>query len=423
MGIRTVTATLDTIGGIAADFPTNILIVGGSYSGLSALVALKNHLIERQQSQKISVTLVEPKAGLLNVLGVPRAIVDTDFAKTQFVPFQNLHDIRFDRLLSDDKYVVGDLGAHVVPGNNAFIDITYVQGSIKSITRTFAEYHLNENTSSIGKIDFDYVVVASGRNRSWPTSPLAYNFKSYMAEMAEFNSNVEKCNSISVVGAGAVGIEIAGDIKTKYPQKVVNLIHPHATFPPEPLTDKFKETIRDSLERANVNIMTGLRVADKADLKTLKFTNGDHLETDFTYWCAAFKNNTGLFNGEFAKFVSPKNNVYVNECLQLFHPETQELIENVFCLGDLVEIPIIKSAGWALYMGRQVANNLTSLIFDGHLTEAFPDITQMPRGMVLVAGNGEIVSELTGEVELNHKGYVEEYKDYCIGKIRATLGA
>lgn len=421
--VETVTPALDKVLETAKNFTTNILIIGGSYSGLSALVALKNHFRERKNPQKISVTLAEPKAGLLNILGVPRAIVDTEFAKTQYVPFQNLHDIKFDRLISDDKLVVSDLGAHLEPGNNDYIDITYVQGTITKITRTSAEYHLNENFTTFGKIEYDYAVVASGRNRAWPTSPLAYNYNSYMTEMEEFNANVRKCGNITVVGAGAVGIEIAGDIKLKYPEKTVNLIHPHATFPPEPLTEKFGETIRDSLERAKVNIMTGYRVARKPDLNTLEFTSGEKLETDFTYWCSLFKNNTGLLSCEFAQFVSAKNNVYVNEYLQLYHPETESLVSNVFCLGDLVEIPIIKSAGWALYMGRQVANNLTSLIFDGHLTEAFPDITQMPRGMVLVAGNGEIVSELTGEVELNHKGYVEEYKDYCIGKIRATLGA
>lgn len=423
MAVHTLTNSLDSISTNPVDFSTNILIIGGSYAGLSALVALKNHLTQRASQDKIHVTLLEPKAGLLNVLGIPRAIVDTEFAKTQYIPFQDLHDIHFDRLVSNDKYVVDNLGQLISQNNNSYIDITYVQGSAISFNESVAEYHLNDDSRNSGKIDFDFVVVASGRNRSWPTSPSAYNYESYMKEMEVFNDNVRKCDIITVVGAGAVGIEIAGDIKTKYPEKVVNLIHPHGTFPPEPLTEKFREAIRDSLERAKVNVMTGLRVKKTGDLKKIEFTTGGSIKTDFTYWCSSFQNNTNIFADNFESYVSPKNNVYVNEYLQLFHPESKQLVKNVFCVGDLVEIPIIKSAGWALYMGRQVANNLTSLIFDDQLVEEFPDITQMPRGMVLVAGNGEIISELTGQVELNHKGYVEEYKDYCIGKIRATLGA
>lgn len=407
----------------ATELTANILIVGGSYSGLSALIALKNHLSQRQLPHKVSVAFVEPKAGLLNILGVPRSIVDTEFAKTQFIPFQDLHDISFDKLVSDDQYVIDDLGKHLRPHYNDYMEITFVQGSVESLTSKTAQYHLNSDEKTKGTINFDYAVVASGRNRSWPTSPAALNYESYMNEMIEFNESVKKCNNITVVGAGAVGCEIAGDIKTKYPSKVVNLIHPHETFPPEPLTDKFKEAVRDSLERAHVNVMTGLRVKKSDDLQHLEFTNGEKLATDFTYWCASFRNNTDLFLGEFDRFLSPKNNVYVNKYLQLALPSSDDVIENVFCIGDMIELPIIKSAGWAMYMGRLVANNLASLVDDKKLVEEFVDITKMPRGMVIVAGNGEIVSELTEEVELNHKGYVEEYKDYCIGKIRATLGA
>ncbi|MCQ4187740.1 hypothetical protein FK515_29665, partial [Klebsiella pneumoniae] len=113
-------------------------------------------------------------------------------------------------------------------------------------------------------------------------------------------------------GAGAVGIEIAGDIKTKHPDKEVMLIHPHATFPPEKLSDEFKQKVRESLERANVKVMTGLRVKRELENKNLELTNGDIIEADFTYWCTSFKNNTDLLGEELSHFVSPKNNVYIN---------------------------------------------------------------------------------------------------------------
>lgn len=403
-------------------FSTNVLIIGGAYAGLSALVAMKNHLKERNQLQKVSVTLVEPKSGFLNILGMPRAIVDTEFAKTQFVPFENLQDIQFDRILSDDELALASLGNAVKPDNNAYVDITYVQGSVTELKPNSAEYKLNNSTST-DTVDFDYVVVATGRNRPWPTSPVAHNFASYLKEMEQFKENIESCRKIGVIGGGAVGIEIAGDIKTKYKDKEVTLVHPHAQFPPEPLKDEFKTAVRDSLERAGVKILTGYRVKSEGANHELQFTNGETMESDFNYWCTSFKNNTLLFSGELAPFVSPKNNIYVNDYLQLTHPETQHHIPNVFAVGDLCEFEIIKSAGWALYHGRQVANNVVSLIFDGKVVEPMPDITKMPRGMVLVGGNNEIVSVLDGVVEFNNAHYVAEYEDYCIGKVRATLGA
>lgn len=404
-------------------FHTNVLIVGGAYAGLAALVALKNHLKERAKLQKVSVTIVEPKAGLLNILGIPRAIVDTDFAKTQFVPFENLEDISFDFVISNDAFVIDTLGKSAKPNNNDFIEVTYVQGSICDLKSRTASYHLNYTPEKLGKIEFNYLVIAAGRNRHWPTSPVAYNYDSYMKEMVGFRQQIDCCQKIGVIGAGAVGIEIAGDIKSKCPEKEVFLIHPHENFPPEPLPDNFKDLTKNSLERGKVKVMTGYRVESELKDHELKFTNGETLKTDFNYWCNKFHNNTNILSSELTPFVSEKNNIYVNDYLQLTHPKTRVQHLHIFAIGDLVELPIIKSAGWALYMGRQVANNIVSLIFDGVLIEPMPDLTQMPKGMVLVAGNNELVSSLDGVLELNNKLYVEEYKDYCIGKIRATLGA
>lgn len=56
------------------------------------------------------MTIVEPKARLLNILGIPRAIVDLDFAKMQYVPWQDLQDMRFEHIVSNDEYVCNTLG-------------------------------------------------------------------------------------------------------------------------------------------------------------------------------------------------------------------------------------------------------------------------------------------------------------------------
>lgn len=413
--------TMNAVLSKSQSFFTNVLVVGGSFSGLSAVVALKNHLRERGGSQKIAVTLVEPKAGLLNVLGVPRAIVDPEFARSQYLPFEELDDLFFDRMISDDKYALESLRPVIGKTANTGMELTYVQGSVTELTTKEAIYQLNGEESATNSIAFDYAVIATGRNRAWPTSPLAYNLENYLKEMRQMNEIVRSSKKLAVVGAGAVGIEIAGDVKHYYPEVDVKLIHPHAKFPPEPLTDEFKDAVADSLVRGGVEVLTGLRVEKELEDHKLVCTNGEIVDADYTYWCTSFRNNTDFLKQHLGTFISPANNIYVNEYLQLKHEENQ--VDNIFCLGDMVEIPIIKSAGWALYMGRQVANNLNSLIFDLRLVEAFPDITQMPRGMVLVTGGGDIVSELTGEVELNHPGYVEEYKDYCMGKIRATLKA
>lgn len=403
---------------LVASLSTNILVVGGSYGGMAFINHLKNFLKEKKVEKKLTVTLVEPKAGFLNVLGVPRSIVDPEFSKTQYVSMEEYRTCRFDRMLSDDEFAVNKVGPAIEPGVNEDIELTFIQGKVTELKEKEAKYKLN-NSENEENISFDYCVFAAGRNRTWPSSPDALNWESYLEEMVDFNATVKKHNKIAVVGAGAVGIEIAGDIKTKHPDKEVILIHPHATFPPEPLTDEFKQAVRESLERANVKIITGVRVKQELENHNLELTNGDIVEADFTYWCTAFHNNTGILAGGLEKYVSPKNNIFVNKYLQLEIPGSNEPIKHFFCVGDLVEIPIMKSAGWAMAMSRVVANALVNSL---HSLDPVEEMPPPANGILLVCGNEDIVSEVGGKVELNNQNYVDQYKTYRFEVGKPYLG-
>lgn len=405
---------------IAQNMKADILIVGGSYAGLSALVTLKNRLRERH-GKNISVAIIEPKAGLLNVLGISRALVDPDFAKTQFIPFENLKDISFDKVVTSDRYVQQHMGP-ALRSNGAGLDVTFIHGKAGQVQLNSAQFALNGTDHTWNEIEFQYCVIAAGRNRRWPTSPTAHNYESYMNEMGEFNRMVQKCKTISVVGAGAVGIEIAGEFKNKYPGIDVHLFHPHASFPPELLSAEFDLLVRSSLDRAGVKVHTGVRVKSEAD-GVLEMTNGEKFTSDFTYWCNGFHNNTEILGDQLARYISPQNNVYVNDRLQPHLPGETPAVENVFCVGDMMEIPGIKLAGLALYSGRQAANDVVSQIYDGKYVEDFRPLRTRPGGMAVVCGAGDIVSEMSGQVELNLPRLVEEYKDHRLLKVRATLGA
>lgn len=417
----------------AIPLTTNILVVGGAYAGLATIRSLADHFRERQKQpnaaytqkmapildsrRKLTITLVEPRAGLLNIIGIPKAAVDSKFAPSQFVPWLDLENLAFDKIVSNDPRVEPSSSK-----NNDDFEVNFVHGKVTYLDERKAQYVLN-NSSEKAIIDFDYVVYAAGRNRGWPVTPDAHNMEVYLEEMARSEAQIAENSVISVIGAGAVGVELAGDIKHRFPNKTVNLIHPHLSFPPEPLSDAFKDLTHKSLEGAGVNVITNTRVDREETNGNLITTDGRTIPSQLNHWCTFHKNNIEVLSSRLRSgFVSPKGNVYVNEYLQLQAPETSECVSNFFCVGDLVEKPIIKSAGWAMYMGRQTANNLVSLVFDERLVEPFPDLCQMPKGMVIIAGNGEVISELSGEVELNHLGYVEEYRDYCMGKVRATLG-
>ncbi|CAK7900672.1 hypothetical protein CAAN1_06S00342 [[Candida] anglica] len=421
------------------EIKTKVLVVGGAYAGLAAVRALTTRWRESQDRIKecesgtlpdnkktLSITFVEPKSGLLNILGIPKAIINSEFAKTQYVPFEDTK-LQINRVISGDETVIERFKTRKNVIDFKFddsVEVTYVQGKVTHLTETDAEYTLEhegtKNGDKSGKINFEYVILASGRDRNWPTTPDGFTPESYADEMNKFKKSVENQDIVTIIGAGAVGLEVAGDIKHEFPDKTVNLIHPHSTFPPEPLTAEFKAMVLDSVTRGGVKVHLNTRISEELPSGDLVTTTGEIIKSGCNFWSTSHKNNVELLCGSLkVQFVNKQQNILVNEFLQLTNATRQ--VGNFFVLGDLVELPIIKSAGWAMYMGRAAANNVISLINNGELVEPLPDLAVMPRGMVVVAGNGDIVSEIMGVAELNIPGYVEEYKDYCLGKILATL--
>lgn len=402
---------------------TKVLIIGGSYAGLSAVRAIVTKWEEniKDKDQRLSVSFVEPRSGFLNILGIPKTIVDLEFAETQYVPFEVI-DLKFSKVVSNDTEVIDRIKTAATGSN---IDIEYIQGRVTNLEEYEATYELtgvnSDKEVTSGKISFDYAMVATGRDRKWPVTPEALTPKSFIADMQKFKTEIEDKSIITIIGAGAVGIELAGDIKHHMPEKTVQLIHPHESFPPEPLSDEFKSLVHENLsETGGVVTVLNTRISKELENGDLLTTTGETIKSDINYWCTNHRNNTDIFCEELSKeFVNENNNVLVNEYLQLTN--ATKLIGHIFVLGDLVELPLIKSAGWAMYMGRQAANNIVGLITESKLVEPFPNLEKMPKGMVVVAGKGHIVSELWNVVELDNQEYVNEYKDYCLGKIRATL--
>lgn len=428
----------------AVSFTTNILIVGGAYAGLSAINTFVNQFREKVdkfpntfRDNHISITLIEPRAGLLNVLGMPRCIVDEEFSKTQFIPMNKIKNLKFDRVMSKDMKFLNDMveETKVSKNHDIGLDLNFVHGKVTYLDENKASYQLSSEDSEDTEeaiIDFDYVILASGRDRNFPTTPKAYSYDYFLNEMRLSKRSIVEHDVITIIGAGAVGIELAGDFKHFLPNKTINLVHPHGDLPPESaLSKEFKDLTIESIKASGINLFLNTRVNVGDDKNVdrgittgdLVTTDGTTIKSDLNIWCNRHQNNTSFLSSSLQKkFKTEKNCIKVNEYLQLHNKETGETIPTFFVLGDLVDLNIIKSAGWALYFGRVVANNLSSLLLEDKLVEPLADIDQTPKGMVLVAGNGELICELSGVVSKNVPDYVAEYRDYCFGKIMATIG-
>lgn len=75
------------------------------------------------------------------------------------------------------------------------------------------------------EIVFDYLVVATGTRLQAPGS-MPYDDKLSSVEyLRSYQDSVIKASSIVIVGGGAVGVQMATDLKELYPAKEVTLVH------------------------------------------------------------------------------------------------------------------------------------------------------------------------------------------------------
>lgn len=69
---------------------------------------------------------------------------------------------------------------------------------------------------------------------------------------------VKKAKSVTVVGGGAAGVELASEIASEYPSTQVTLIHSRQQLVDYPkVTPQFQERLLEILKRFNIKLVLG----------------------------------------------------------------------------------------------------------------------------------------------------------------------
>ena len=402
---------------------SKVVIIGGSYAGLAALNTLKLLITKNLStiSKPISITLIEPKSGFLNILGLPKSIVNKDFASKQYVPFCDF--LKFDNVISTSNDLKLQLTRNTNTDNNNLV-LNYIQGKVTKLASNKISYSINDIDES--SIEYDYAILATGRNRNWPVNPMASTFELYLNEIEFTNNKIEESPIISIIGGGAVGIELAAEIKLHYPNKIVNLIHPHGTLPPEPILETFKNKTLQSLKLANINVFLNTRIdtlkatAAEIDRGTynLKTTDGRTIESNLNIWATSFRNNLDYLSPDLDIHITANHNIQTNDYLQIPN------IPNIYAVGDLIELSTIKSAGWAFHTGIQAGTNVYNSIVENPLLLSRIPFDQIDsHKLTIVGGEGKIIHEVKRNLEINPISMVQEYQDYRLATCKRFIGA
>ena len=75
-----------------------------------------------------------------------------------------------------------------------------------------------------------------------------------------------------LIGGGPVGVELAGEIATDYPQKKVTIVHSREWLVDDKLKSQFLKKIHDAASSLNIKLVLG----EKVILDELIVSDNDH---------------------------------------------------------------------------------------------------------------------------------------------------
>lgn len=223
--------------------PKQIAIVGGGYAGVQ---------LARSLDGAVDVTLIEPNSHFVHAPAMIRALVDPTLLDDALMPYDKLLD-----------------RGRVVKGRAESVDET-------GVTLTGGE-----------RIAADFIVIATGSTNAAPFKAAADGIDGLRASQHAIHMQLKAADTIAIVGAGAVGTELAGEIAHFFPAKKVTLISSEASlFPGKP--DRLGLKLASKLRAAGVELIMGVRAGNLASSTepysgSLELSDGQQISADLIF--------------------------------------------------------------------------------------------------------------------------------------------
>ncbi|KAI9505370.1 hypothetical protein BX070DRAFT_250296 [Coemansia spiralis] len=363
---------------------THIIVVGGNYAGLNTMQYLFRTLLHSSAKasapETVRITLIDQRTGFLHYIGITRGLTNTRYGETLWVPYSSIPWLR-----------------HPM--------ITVVHGSVSEIT------HNKVIVDGDRELCFDYLVMAMGLGRPSPIGGCARTQEDYVKEITEACDYITRAQSVVVVGGGAVGIEMAADVKCEYPEKTVTLVHSHRLPLPGPFTDEFRHSIVDILaNKMGITLCLGHRViigAEEPIGNDLTLSNSTKITADCVIPCLGTTNRHQIIN--LGAGTCTPGGVRVLSTMQLpEHP-------HIFAIGDLAAYSEVKLAGPAMHNGYVAARNIARMVLRGHANAKLEESPRFPAKILLLMGKHQWAMQMDKEIWDSEKVRQFVYDDMGLG--------
>jgi len=385
-----------------SNFPKHIVIIGGGYCGIRCAQVLEKKL----KSDVATITIIEKQEFAYHTVGTPRALVDPSYWPKLFIPHQNA----FTSKRATVAIVHGK--AEEIQGNNVLV-------------RKINRGQLEEETSAI---QFDYLVIATGS--SYP-SPIKVDNNIYIREdvenaLEETYNHIKSASSVLVIGGGAVGCEVAGEIATAYPEKKITLLDSNTSLiSSASVSEKFRTKLHEALTRLNVHVILGEKLPERLqshsfEKKSAITDKGTTIESDVQLVCAGASPNVDIINKLDPSLISKNRAIRVKMSLQL----DDDRFQNIFVVGDASDHPTPKLAYYGGLQAAFLGNQLISAILHGTKVEDCTGVTDMVMMVPVGPNHGATQFPFFGGFVLGD--FITKHakgKDYFASKTWSSFGA
>lgn len=297
-----------------------VVVVGGGYGGAS---------VAKRLDDVADVVLVEPKDAFVHATAALRAVVDPAWQERVFFPY--------DQLLTKGR-IIRDWARRVSPRR---VDLSPYESVVP-----------------------DYLVLATGTAYPFPAKYLEDETAVASARLTRLRNDLARCERVLVVGGGPVGLELAGELTSAFPELGVTVVdQAEDVLTAGDFMPGLRDAIRQQLADRGVEFVTGSRLAylPSSDVGTYDpFTveTLDRVPISAQMWfrCFGSRPQTGYLDEDLAAARRPDGRIRVTDTLNVVGQET------VFAIGDITDVPESKRASAAAEHAVVVAQNITDLI-------------------------------------------------------------
>jgi NADH dehydrogenase FAD-containing subunit len=297
-----------------------VAVVGGGYGG---------SLVAQALDPIADVVLIDPREAFVNVAASLRALTRPTWAHNAFFPF--------DTLLTRGR---------VVRAAAVGLDA----GGIELATG--------------GRIDADYVVLATGSTYPYPARPREERtiVEHAVRDLGETHDQLALAARVLILGAGPVGLELAGEIREVWPDKAITVVGRGAQLLPGYLPE-VSEDLRRQLAELRVDLRLGTSLATPPSVPDGRFERfavttdaGDEIEADIWFTSFGAEVNTGWLRASSVVSLTDDGLVPVDEHLNVVGQG------RIFALGDIADLTDPKMATWAQTQAPVVIENITGML-------------------------------------------------------------